>query len=71
MPPDSISESAHFQKISGGACPQPPSFGMLSMYVCFAHNEHTSSVKMPDHLCKGCSSPATADVHGTTPKCFN
>ena len=36
--------------------PDPPSFGMLCMHV-FAHNEHISPLKMPDHLCKGCSSP--------------
>ena len=38
--------------------PDPPSFGMLRMHVCFAYNERTSPLKMPDHLCKGCSSPA-------------
>ena len=57
MPSDSISESAHFQNFLGGMPPDPPSLGMLRMHVCFAHNERTSPLKMPDHLCKGCSSP--------------
>ena len=56
MPSDSISGSAHFQNFLGGHALRPPSFGMLRMHV-FAHNEHISPLKMPDHLCKGCSSP--------------
>ena len=57
MPSDLISESAHFQNFLGGHAPDPPSFAMLRMHVCFAHNERTSPLKMPNHLCKGCSSP--------------
>lgn len=38
MSSDSISKSIIFQKILGGM-PQIPSFGMLHMYVYFAHYE--------------------------------
>ena len=63
MPSDSISGSAHFQNFLGGMPPDPTSFGMLHMHVCFAHNERIYPLKMPDHLCKGCSSPAYMQVH--------
>ena len=49
MPSDSISGNAHFQNFLGGMPPDP---------LVFAHNECISPLKMPDHLCKGCSSPA-------------
>ena len=71
MPSDSISESADFQNFLGSMPPDFPSFGILRMHVCFTHNEHTSPLKMPDHLCKGCSSPELYCDHLNPQECIN
>ena len=40
MPSDSIPDSVLFHNFLG-ACPRPPSVGMLCMPVCFTHYEST------------------------------